>query len=408
MKIAQIDVNYGKSSTGKIVQDLCNCLKASGNSTIACYGRGSDSDLENIYKFSSNIEIGIHALATRLTGYTGNYSPNATKRLVNLLTNFKPDLVHLHDLHGYFLNIEELTSFLKLNNIPTVWTFHCEFMYTGKCGYAHDCLKWKTHCKNCPQLQEYPKSWFFDQTYKMFDQKNIIFQDFNNLHLVAPSEWLADRMKESFIVGKKEISVVPNGLDTSTFFPKKNLKLLKDLNLKNDFIVLSVGSNFWSDIKGGAWIIKLAEMMPDISFIIVGEKSIPTNLPKNLKVIPPLNDQHILAEYYSMANVLLLTSSKETFSMVTAESLACGTPVLGFDSGAPKTVAPPGYGNFVTYGDINALKSELYKLKKGESPYKSSIECQEFASKMYAKEVMVSNYEKIYRKLLKKDQFVDE
>ena len=192
----------------------------------------------------------------------------------------------------------------------------------------------------------------------------------------------------------------------STFLPKENPKLLKDLNLKNDFIALSVGSNFWSDAKGGSWIIKLAKMMPDISFLIIGEKSIPADIPKNLRILPPFSNQKTLANYYSFANVLLLTSLKETFSMVTAESLACGTPVLGFDSGAPKTVAPQGYGNFVTYGDINALKSELYKLKKGKSPYKSAEECHEFASKMYAKEVMASKYEQIYRKLLKKDQLI--
>ena len=406
MKIAQIDVNYGQSSTGKIVEDLCNCFSISGNQTLACYGRGSNSDIKNAHKISNDIEVGFHVLATRLTGYTGNYSTFATKRLIKLLKSFQPDIVHMHDLHGYYLNIGEVVSFLKINNIPTVWTFHCEFMYTGKCGHAHDCVQWKTHCKNCPQLQEYPKSWFFDQTFEMFDQKYRMFQDFNNLHLVAPSEWLADRMKESIIVGNKEISVVPNGLDTSTFLPKENPQLLKDLNLKNDFIALSVGSNFWSDAKGGSWIIKLAKMMPDISFLIIGEKSIPASIPKNLRILPPFSNQKTLANYYSFANVLLLTSLKETFSMVTAESLACGTPVLGFDSGAPKTVAPPGYGNFVTYGDINALKSELYKLKKGKSSYKSAIECHEFASKMYAKEVMASKYEQIYRKLLKKDQLI--
>jgi len=172
------------------------------------------------------------------------------------------------------------------------------------------------------------------------------------------------------------------------------------LKLKDQFTVLSVGSNFWSKIKGGEWILKLAERMPQVLFVMVGVDSRPNLAPDNVHMIPPVRDQNLLAEYYSAADVLLLTSSQETFSMVTAESLACGTPVVGFDSGAPKEVAPNGYGSFVTHGDIEGLQVYITGHMK-QSNKKQSSKYSDFAKKMYSKERMVQKYESIYKNLVK-------
>lgn len=399
MKIAQVDVNYLHSSTGKIVSDLATCLKARGHSTLACFGRGDDPELEDVHKFSTQAEVVLHALGARLTGLTGCYSPVATGRLIRLLSDYKPDVVHLHDLHGYFLNIGELVAYLKSSGTPTVWTFHCEFMYTGKCGYALDCEKWKSHCDDCPQLRTYPKSWFFDFTARMFEQKRKMFEGFDHLQLTAPSRWLADRMRNSVVVGDKPITVVQNGLDIGIFHPRETQELRTRLGLSNESIVLSVGSNLLSEIKGGRWVLELAKRNPEIVFLMVGVNTPPASLPSNVKTIPPIYDQSLLAQYYSLADVLLLTSSKETFSMVSAESLACGTPVIGFDSGAPKEVAPPGFGAFVSYSDIDALNALLREAIDGTLPLKLPNECEEFAVRHYAREVMIQSFEKIYRQL---------
>lgn len=402
MKIAQVDVNYQFSSTGKIVTDLVTCLEKWGHSTLACFGRGTDPGLERVHKISSNAEVALHALGTRLTGVTACYSPFATHRLIRLLVNFRPDVVHLHDLHGYFLNIGELVAYLKSSGTPTVWTFHSEFMYTGKCGHAFDCEKWKSHCDDCPSLHAYPESWFFDFTARMFEQKRQMFEGFDHLHLTAPSVWLADRMRESIIVGDKRISVVPNGLDTGIFHPRDTRALRNQLGLASEYVVLSVGSNLLSEIKGGRWVLELAKRNPDMTFVMVGVDTMPESTPANVRLIPPIHDQNLLAEYYSMANVLLLTSAKETFSMVSAESLACGTSVIGFDSGAPKEVAPPRFGEFVPYGDLNALEFLLRRTKDGQFAMKSAQECEEFAVSCYAKDVMVKAYEGIYQRLTNK------
>jgi len=402
MKIALVDVNYQSSSTGKIVDDLVTGLEGGGHSTLAFFGRGEDPLLARVHKISPGVEVALHALGTRLTGLTGCYSPIATRRLIRLLSDYQPDIVHLHDLHGYFLNIRELVAYLKSNSIPTIWTFHCEFMYTGKCGYAFDCNKWKSQCGNCPSLHDYPKSWFFDFTAKMFEQKRHMFVGFDNLHLTAPSLWLANRMRESAIVGDKHISVVPNGLDIDVFRPRESDALRAQLGLTDKFIALSVGSNLFSEIKGGRWVLELAKRNPEMAFVMVGVEASPATVPENIKLIPHLYNQYLLAEYYSMADVLLLTSAKETFSMVSAESLACGTPVIGFDSGAPKEVAPPGYGEFVPYADLNGLESLLRRAKNGMLFMKSAKECEKFAVCCYAKDIMVKAYEGIYSQMSEK------
>ncbi len=403
MKIAQVDVNYNFSSTGKIVADLVTGLGDLGHSTSACFGRGPDSKNNNAYRISSRAEVLLHALGTRVSGLTGSFSPLATRRLIEHLEYFMPDIVHLHDLHGYFVNIRPIIDYLKDKQIPTVWTFHCEFMYTGKCGHAFDCEKWKIECKNCPDLRGYPKSWLFDFTTRMFRDKQSLFADFERVHLVAPSEWLADRMRQS-IVRHKPISVISNGLDVATFCRCDTKELRSSLGLTDEYVVLSVGADLLSERKGGRWVLELARrnLNAGIVFVMVGVGQVPKQIPPNVRMIPRILDQCLLAEYYSLADVLLLTSTKETFSMVSAESLACGTPVIGFDSGAPKEVALPGYGEFVPYSDLEALESLLLRVMAGEVTLMSSTECGQFARTRYSKDSMVQAYESIYRQLIKK------
>lgn len=403
MKIAQVDVNYNFSSTGKIVADLVTGLGELEHSTMAYFGRGPDSGNHNVYRISSSAEVLLHALGTRITGWTDNFSPLSTRRLIEHFEHFMPDVVHLHDLHGYYVNIRPLVDYLKAKCIPTVWTFHCEFMYTGKCGHAFDCEKWKTQCENCPDLKGYPKSWFFDFTTSMFREKQALFADFERLHLVAPSEWLANRMRQS-IIRHKPISVVPNGLDVATFCRRDTKGLRSSLGLTNEYVVLSVGADLLSKRKGGGWVLELAKRNPNagIVFVMVGVEQMPKHIPPNVRMIPRIFDQNLLAEYYSLADMLLLTSTKETFSMVSAESLACGTPVIGFDSGAPKEVALPGFGEFVPYSDMEALESLLLRVKADEAILKSSTECEQFARARYSKDSMVKAYESIYRQLIDK------
>lgn len=273
-KILLIDVNCKKSSTGKIVYDLYSSLRTDGRRAMICYGRGDLIEEEDIYKFGLDWETNIHAGLSRVTGYNGYFSAISTKRLIREIEKFKPDLIHIHELHAYFVNIRPLMEYIKAKNIPIVWTFHCEYMYTGKCGHAYECLKFQDRCGHCPAVHDYPKSLFFDKTANMLAMKKNVLSNLN-FTIVTPSQWLADRVKMSFLKDKM-VKVIHNGIDTSVFQPVDPGDLRARLCIPEDYkIVLALAPNIMSETKGGQWVLKLADMMKNekVFFLLVGENS---------------------------------------------------------------------------------------------------------------------------------------
>lgn len=271
-RVLLIDVNCKGSSTGKIVYDLYSNLRADGRTAAICYGRGKKIEEENIYKFGLDWETNIHAGLSRITGYNGYFSYFSTRRLINYIEQFKPDLIHIHELHAYFVNIKPLIEYIKSRNIPVVWTFHCEYMYTGKCGYAYECKNYQNKCGNCPAVKEYPKSLWLDKTRQMLEMKKNLLGNWN-FTIVTPSQWLADRVNTSFLKDK-EIRVIHNGIDTNVFHPVDANDLKKELNIPdNSKIVLAVAPDIMSERKGGQWVLKLANKMKkeNIFFVLVGD-----------------------------------------------------------------------------------------------------------------------------------------
>jgi glycosyltransferase involved in cell wall biosynthesis len=360
MKVLLIDVNYKHSSTGKIVHDLYQGLMANGHEAAVCYGRGPLEVGENIYKFGINLETYFHAAITRLSGLTGYFSPISTFRLIRYIKRFNPDVVHIHELHAYFVNYLPIINYLKKNNIRTIWTFHCEFMYTGKCGHANECNNWKVECHDCPQIREYPKSLLFDFTRKMFRDKKRLFTDFSNLVIVTPSQWLADRVKQSFL-SDKNIYVIHNGINTENiFFPRDFQHLKEKHQLKDEKIVLAVAPDLMSKQKGGRWVVELAKRFKgqNVKFILIGVKDLREEFDDNIIALGRTDNQVELAEYYSMADVFVICSERENFPTTCLEALSCGTPVLGFDTGGTSETAPKIFlGNFVPFGNIDNLYS---------------------------------------------------
>lgn len=357
MRVLLADVNCKYSSTGKIVYDLYTQLRADGHEAAICYGRGPLVEGENIYRFSPKWEVYLHALLTRLTGYTGCFSPITTRRLLKYIDKFQPDIVHLHDMHGYFVNIIPLIEYLKKKRIKTVWTQHCEFLYTGKCGYAYECEKWKTMCENCPHLKDYPRVDTFDRTKKMFLQKRQAFQDFENIKLITPSRWLEARIGLSFLKDKP-IQVIYNGIDTSIFYRRDVRCLREKYHLHSVKIVLAVAPDLMSERKGGKYVVELARRMEssDVSFIMVGVEEASEIQRNNIFVEGVIRDQDLLAEYYSLADVFLICSKRENYPTTCVEAAACGTPVVGFDVGGTVETVSGNGGIFVKYGDMDALE----------------------------------------------------
>lgn len=399
MKVLYIDSMCKSGSTGKIVYRLYTDLRARGDEAAVCYGRGGLVEEENILRFAYPWETAAHAALTRLTGYTGCFSPLSTRRLLRFMDEFKPDIVHLHEPHAYFVNIKPLFEHIKCRNIPLVYTQHCEFAYTGKCGYAYDCDRWRTGCTGrCPQLQEYPKTLFFDHTEKMCAEKRRVLTG-QNMIICTPSEWLARRAKESFLV-QYDVRVIPNGIDTDVFSPQEYEHLKRRHGLTDEKIILAVAPGIMTDArKGGHEVLRLAEKMrgENAKFILIGDRTDePT--PDNVIILDRTENQQELAAYYSMADVFVICSSMENLPTTCLEAVCCGTPVAGYDVGGTAETAPAPVGRFAPYGDVDALRENVMALLNNP-PASCAFDA---LRQRYSGENMFRQYAAIYDEMLSK------
>ena len=360
MRVMLINCVYNKGSTGKIVADLRNELSMHNVECFVGYGRGESTTDNQVIKTASEITSKAYNLLSRFTGVQFGGQLMATKRLIRTIEEIKPDVIHLHCINGFFVNIYSLLQYLKENDIPTVLTLHAEFMYTGGCGYALDCQKWLNEegCGSCPQLREATGSYFLDRTAYCWKKMKEAFDGFDKLRVVSVSPWLMQRAQQSVILKDKKHSCVFNGIDHNVFCYRPNKQAKYEDGLANQKTALYVTAAF-SKFKGADYLLELCDRMPEITFVVVGNKEPITNQKKNLRVIGRLENQSELAKLYSMADVTLLLSKRETFSMVCAESLCCGTPVVGFKAGAPETICLPEYSSFCDYGDVEALCSNI-------------------------------------------------
>jgi putative colanic acid biosynthesis glycosyltransferase len=401
LKVLLIDVNCKHSSTGKIVYDLYQGINASGNTAAICYGRGPLIEEPNIYKFGLDLETYFHAFMTRLTGFTGYFSPFSTRRLLKYMKQYQPDVVHIHELHGYFVNINPIIKYLKKNNIKTVWTFHCEFMYTGKCGQSFECEKWKTECHHCPQKREYPKSLFFDFTRIMFNHKLKWLHSFDNLLIITPSKWLEERVHKS-ILKKIPTKVINNGINIhDLFYPRNTNNLVAKHSLNGKKVVISVAPHIMSDQKGGGWFLNLAEkfILDNVTFIMIGVDDLNISISRNVIILGRTSNQDELAQYYSLADVFVICGKNESFPTTCIESIACGTPVIGFDSGGTSETTDFGIGEFIPYGDLNGLTMLLKRYLFDIESHRSKKEISEYGAKRFNKIRMVNDYLEVYTEL---------
>lgn len=409
MKVLQVNVVYNNGSTGKITADIHTELLKNGIESVVCYGRGEKVNEPFVYKTCGELYAKLNNVFSRITGIMYAGCLFSTRKLINIIKREKPDIVHLQCINGYFVNIYKLVTWLKKNKINTILTLHAEFMYTGGCGHAFDCEQWRKQsgicCTDCPRWKKETKSIFFSRTSTMWKKMKKAFDGFDKdkLTIVSVSPWLMDRAKSSQLFRDYNHKVIYNGLDTSVFKLYDTTEVKKKYNLTDEKIIFHATPSFSDDpnnIKGGCYIIELAKRMinDNVKIFVAGDYKKGMNLPKNIILLGRIKDQVELAKLYSMANVTVLTSKKETFSMVVAESLCCGTPVVGFKAGGPEQIAIKEYSQFVEYGDTELLEKHV----------KNFIDC--FLNKKnicgasrncYSKKTMCNNYLDIYKEILK-------
>lgn len=408
MRILQVNVLASAGSTGKITTDIHHTLLSKGHESLVCYGAGADVPEEKCYyRICSNTDRHISTLIQRLHGVAyGYYAIKGTARLIRKIREYKPDVVHLQCINGCIVDIYKLLRFLGKNNIKTVVTLHAEFMYTGMCGHAYECLRFteSNGCHHCPLYKKELHS-VFDNTNLSWRKMKEAFTSFKpeNLILTSVSPWLKSRASMSPIVKGVRNEVVLNGLEQDIFKIAPISEKVSHAFSKDKKLILFVGAKFNQEkgnVKGGWHFVELAKKMPQHQFCIVASTySDIDNLPSNIIFWGRTNGQKELAELYNRADITVLTSRRETFSMVTAESLCCGTPVVGYEAGGPESIAIPEYSKFVEQGNIEDLQKtvENFINKEFDSPTISRK-----AHEIYAKEVMTEGFLNVYNELLDK------
>ena len=400
LKLLQINLSANWGSHGKIAAQIGDVAISHGWESYIAYGRACNPCSSKLIKIGGQWDIYEHLIETRLFDNHGLASRRATKKFIKQIDELKPDIIHLHNIHGYYLNYRILFEYLQGLSIPVVWTLHDFWAVTGHCGHfiQANCNKWKTGCYDCPQSKtEYPTSLFSDRSKNNYLEKRELFTSLKNLSIVTVSQWVKNMIDESFF---KDIpsQVIYNGLDLNIFQPTKS-SLKNKLGIPDDKpIVLGVAS-VWAEHRGLKHFVELSKDNT-YQIVLIGIKDNQReSLPSNIITIPRTSDQKELAEYYSIADVYANPTYLETLSMTNIEAQACGTPVVTFRSGgAPETVAES-TGIVVEQGNESAMHEAILQLiREGKNKYSEA--CVRRASDLFDMHDRYNDYFALYQNLL--------
>lgn len=400
-KILQINSVINSGSTGRIAEEIGQTAIAEGWASYIAYGRTKRPSESESIKIGNHWDIKMHGFRTRIFDGHGLGSRFATKELIRKIEKIAPDIIHLHNIHGYFINIEILFQYLKKSNIPIVWTLHDCWSFTGHCSYFMfvGCEKWKIQCYECPQIKTYPASWLVDQSTRNYVLKKKLFTSLPNLILVPVSEWLSSILKESFMQNYP-VKVIHNGINTEVFKPSKCESFRLKHNLLYKFIILGVASE-WSSRKGLKDFIALSKLLDnDYQIVVVGLtiKQI-KQIPDNILCIERTESVEELAELYATSDTFVNPTYEDNFPSTNLESLACGTPVITYRTGGSVEAIDESTGIIVNQGNIGMLIDAIKLIKyNGKQFYRDA--CVNRAQRLYRKEDRYSEYIELYKKLL--------
>lgn len=376
VKIVQINAVCGSGSTGKICADVSKLLTECGVENYIFYASGS-STYPLSRKYMEHHEVKLEALKSRVFGNWGFNSRAATKRLIAMLEEVQPDIVHLHNLHGHNCNLEMLFSYFKQKKTRLFWTFHDCWAFTGYCVHYDmiGCDQWKTGCWKCPLKHDY--SCFFDRSSALYDKKKELFTDLD-LTIVTPSHWMKEQVRQSFLKDYP-VRIIHNGIDLEVFRARES-KFRIQYNIENKHIVLGVAFG-WGPRKGLDVFIELAQTLEkDYQLVLVGTDTATDKLlPDNVISIHRTQNQIELAEIYTAADVFVNPTREENYPTVNMEAIACGTPVVTFRTGGSPEMLDKSTGIVVEKNDMDALRKAIEAACEGKCI--RSFECLQYAEK---------------------------
>lgn len=367
-----INVVCGIRSTGRICTDIATALEVEGHEVKIAYGREKvpEQFLKYAVKIGTDFDVKLHGIRARIVDGVGFGSKAATKKFIEWVKEWNPDVIHLHNLHGYYINIEVLFNYLKTCGKNIIWTLHDCWAFTGHCTYFDyiRCVQWKTGCVKCPQKKEYPKCDVISRATQNYEKKKELFTGISDMLLVTPSDWLGRKIEQSFMK-EYTVTTIHNGIDTKVFKPTTS-DIKKKYSLQGRKVILGVAA-MWDRRKGLKYMMELSEKL-DNSYAVVAigvTEEQKKQLPANMLGILQTESTEDLVKWYSAADVFVNPTLEDNYPTTNLEAIACGTPVVSFDTGGSSESAKL-YGVVSPKGNIDALLKaidEALTLKKANN-----------------------------------------
>jgi putative colanic acid biosynthesis glycosyltransferase len=398
MRVLQINTTVNSGSTGRIAEDIGkSIIENSGESYIA-YGRGKRPSSSKKIKIGNNISIIFHVFKSLLFDRHGLGSKYATKKLIEEIKIIRPDIIQLHNIHGYYLNINVFFKALRDLETPVVWTLHDSWSYTGHCAFYESvkCTKWKTQCHTCPKTKMYPKSLGVDNSKINFEDKKSLFSN-QNVHLITPSRWLLNEVSESFL-SSYDCRVINNGIDLDVF--RLIINDSRDNQLGAKKILLGVAS-IWDKRKGLDDFISLSyKISDDYNIVLIGlSKKQLKQIPSTITGISRTENIDELVKWYNRADVFINPTYQDNFPTTNIEALACGTPVITYNTGGSPEAINEETGIVLEKGDIEGVWQSVLQLSSQSREHYSKV-CRTRAEKMFNKEDRYMDYLNLYQRLI--------
>lgn len=404
MKILIVNTIFGRGSSGRSIADLRNNYILKGHDV--CVAIPHDIQEDGFYQIGNVIDHKLHAFMSRLIGKQGYFSKRPTRKFLDHIEKYEPDIIHMQVIHGNFLNYKYLMNYISEKKIPLVIVLDDCWHFTGKCcHYTSDkCYRWKTECGNCPRKRYDNTSWFFDFSKKMYKDKKKIFEKLDNYAVVAVSDWLKEEAQQSYLGNARYLTRIYNAIDIDLFqYTEDCIEVKQKLGIQKQKIVLGVATS-WKDSKGLSkgirLFIELAKMLTDnYRIVLVGKMDKSIQLPDNIISIDFVDGPKELAKYYSMADVFVQMSSEETFGKVTAEALCCGTPAIVFDSTANPELVGQNCGYIVENKNVQQVYEKILDItERGKESF--SADCRKFAVQNFESKKNAMHFMQLYEKLI--------
>ncbi|MDD3362075.1 MAG: glycosyltransferase [Hespellia sp.] len=405
MKVLQINAVYGHGSTGVIAKEILDEVVSSGGEAyVASVEPENHTDLNRLSGYitiGNKLDRNVHALQSRVFGEQGFYSKLETRKLIKKIQKIDPDIIHLHNLHNNYINLEILFGFIREYKMYTVITLHDCWFFTGKCCHFlyDDCEKWMTGCDHCPRQKKELPSYFVDRSARDYEKKKKLIGSNPYVHVVGCSAWLTDCARKSILKSRVEHTIY-NGIDLSVFKPTDR-GMKKTIGLEGKNIVLGMANKWLSEENSSTFDYIVPRLNKNTVLILIGctNEQIANIAGENILLVGFVYDRTQLAEYYSMADVFVNVTKVDSFPTVNIEALGCGTPVITYNSGGSAETVDMSTGAVVVYGDYVNLMNQIDSfLAIGKTKYKDN--CVRRANKYYDKKNQFREYIELYEHIL--------